>query len=120
VYLKASEALGIPADCCWVVEDTGIGLAAAKAAGMRCVVTTSIYTHDEDFDEADAVAENLDVGPDGPISIGWLNYKAKAEAASTPRNANADIFGTDPDFSGMLKQDCRWKVRYSLWYVSSV
>ena len=34
---------------CVVVEDSRIGLAAAKAAGMRCVVTESHYTRGEDF-----------------------------------------------------------------------
>jgi beta-phosphoglucomutase-like phosphatase (HAD superfamily) len=38
-----------------VVEDSRIGLAAAKAAGMRCVVTESAYTRGEDFRNADAV-----------------------------------------------------------------
>lgn len=38
-----------------VVEDSRIGLAAAKAAGMRCVVTESYYTKGEDFKIADAV-----------------------------------------------------------------
>lgn len=32
-----------------------IGLRAARAAGMRCVVTKSAYTQDEDFSLADAV-----------------------------------------------------------------
>jgi len=40
---------------CVVVEDSGIGLKAAKAAGMTCVVTKSSYTGAEDFSAADAV-----------------------------------------------------------------
>ena len=38
-----------------VIEDSRIGMLAAKAAGMRCIVTTSPYTAEEDFTEADAV-----------------------------------------------------------------
>lgn len=40
---------------CVVIEDSHIGLRAARAAGMRCIVTTSGYTADEDFSLADAV-----------------------------------------------------------------
>ncbi len=49
---------------CVVVEDSHIGLSAAKAAGMRCVVTRSAYTHDEDFTGADRVVDDLDQGID--------------------------------------------------------
>jgi len=41
------------------VEDTHIGCTAAKAAGMRCCVTKSIYSEDEDFSRADAVFDCL-------------------------------------------------------------
>ena len=40
---------------CVVVEDSTIGLRAAKAAGMTCVVTKSSYTGNEDFVGSDAV-----------------------------------------------------------------
>jgi beta-phosphoglucomutase-like phosphatase (HAD superfamily) len=40
---------------CVVVEDSRIGLQAAKAAGMTCVITKSSYTGGEDFAAADAV-----------------------------------------------------------------
>lgn len=40
---------------CVVVEDSRIGMLAAKAAGMACVITKSSYTQNEDFSVADAV-----------------------------------------------------------------
>lgn len=40
---------------CVVVEDSRIGMLAAKAAGMTCVITKSSYTQNEDFSAADAV-----------------------------------------------------------------
>jgi beta-phosphoglucomutase-like phosphatase (HAD superfamily) len=43
-----------------VVEDTHIGLKAAKAAGMHCLVTKSIYTQREDFAVADRVVDSLE------------------------------------------------------------
>ena len=47
-----------------MVEDTRNGLVAAKAAGMRCLVTTSEYSKEEDFTEADLVVEGLGEGDD--------------------------------------------------------
>ena len=38
-----------------MVEDSRIGMLAAKAAGMTCVITKSSYTQNEDFSAADAV-----------------------------------------------------------------
>ena len=63
VYMLAAEELGVEAKRCVVVEDSNIGLRAAKAAGMRCVVTQSGYTADEDFSIADAVFP--EIGDDG-------------------------------------------------------
>ena len=40
---------------CVVIEDSVIGLQAAKAAGMRCIVTKSRYTEKESFKSADAI-----------------------------------------------------------------
>ena len=44
---------------CVVVEDSFIGLQAARAAGMRCIITTSSYTQNEDFTIADAVFDSI-------------------------------------------------------------
>lgn len=35
IYLLGAEELGVEPARCWVVEDSAIGLQAAKAAGMR-------------------------------------------------------------------------------------
>lgn len=53
VYLLAAKELGVDPSRCWVVEDSEIGCKAAKAAGMKCVVTKSIYTQNERFDGAE-------------------------------------------------------------------
>lgn len=45
-----------------VIEDSEIGLTAAKAAGMRCVVTKSSYTALEDFHNADRIVDELGDG----------------------------------------------------------
>lgn len=64
IYILAASTLGVEPSSCVVVEDSGIGLAAAKAAGMKCVVTKSGYTADEDFSKADAVFECIGDPPE--------------------------------------------------------
>lgn len=55
VYLLACKELGLAPMKCVVVEDTAIGAQAGKAAGMKVVVTKSIYSANEDFGDADLV-----------------------------------------------------------------
>ena len=52
-----------------VIEDSHIGMRAARAAGMRCIVTTSSYTADEDFSIADAVFDCIGSGEDANFSM---------------------------------------------------
>lgn len=103
VYLLAAETLKIDPSRCWVVEDSSIGLRAAKGAGMRCVVTKSIYTRDEEFGGADACIDDLDRGLDGPITITYLNYKAGANVYKPVKSVdNAEMFGAKPDLGKMF------------------
>jgi len=69
IYNLASETLNIDPSECVVVEDTRIGLLAAKAAGMHCVVTTNGYTKDEDFTEADLVVSELGDPPNVQVTL---------------------------------------------------
>jgi len=46
-------------ESCVVVEDSLIGLQAAKGAGMRCLITTTSSTENQDFSDADAVLKDL-------------------------------------------------------------
>ena len=48
-YLKAIELAGCPPEECLVVEDSPRGLASAVAAGIRCVVIPSKFTHGNPF-----------------------------------------------------------------------
>lgn len=43
LFLKAAERLGVAPDACAVVEDAVNGIAAAKAAGMRCVAVATSF-----------------------------------------------------------------------------
>jgi HAD superfamily hydrolase (TIGR01509 family) len=56
VYLLALERLGLPEDACLALEDSRNGLMAAKAAGLKCLVSPGVYTRAETFPEADRVA----------------------------------------------------------------
>ena len=51
-YLRAVERAGFPKDACLVIEDTERGLAAATAAGLRCVIVPSPLTLQCRFDGA--------------------------------------------------------------------
>ena len=60
IYNLTAEKMGIDSSDCLVVEDSYTGLLATKAAGMKCIVTTNVYTQDEDFSEADLVVDSLE------------------------------------------------------------
>lgn len=68
IYLLALERLdSSPAEAI-VIEDSRNGLLAAVAAGLRCVVTLSSYTVDEDMHEAILVVSHLG-DPDNPMLV---------------------------------------------------
>ncbi|MGD2174181.1 MAG: HAD family hydrolase [Candidatus Brocadiaceae bacterium] len=72
IYNLATERLGLAPSACVVVEDSRNGLLAAKAAGMRCVITVSTYTGEEDFTEADLVVPSLGDPPDVRVTLADL------------------------------------------------
>lgn len=57
-YLLTSEKLNIAPEFCVVIEDTALGVEAAKKAGMKCIAIPNEYTKDQDFSMADAVVES--------------------------------------------------------------
>jgi HAD superfamily hydrolase (TIGR01509 family) len=59
IYLLTIDELGIAREDAIVVEDSRNGLRAAVGAGLRCVVTVSSYTADEDMSEAALVVTSL-------------------------------------------------------------
>ena len=54
LFLKAAELLGVSPDACTVIEDAVNGVAAAKAAGMRCVAVATSFPP-EQLAQADRV-----------------------------------------------------------------
>ena len=67
IYTLNAEKLGVaPGECC-VVEDMVIGLQAARAAGMKCIVTRSYYSKKDDFSGADLVVDSLGEPDNGTV-----------------------------------------------------
>ena len=59
LYLRALEGLALPAATCLALEDTALGLRAARAAGVPVVITVSRYSGGDDFSGAVAVVDGL-------------------------------------------------------------
>lgn len=72
VYLLAAERFGLAPAECVVIEDSNIGMRAALGAGMKCVITTSSYTFDEDFSGASMVVPELGDGAETNVTIADL------------------------------------------------
>jgi HAD superfamily hydrolase (TIGR01509 family) len=68
IYLKVLGDLDLDASECLVVEDSGIGVAAATTAGLTTIVTVSSFTAEEDFTGAALVLDHLG-DPDLPLTV---------------------------------------------------
>jgi HAD superfamily hydrolase (TIGR01509 family) len=83
LHLQAGEAL--------VIEDSRNGLLAAVGAGLRCVITVSGYTADEDFSEAILVVSSLG-DPGEPARV--LANRSAARPGELVTLADLDICRT--------------------------
>lgn len=68
VYRHALELLGLPPGVCVALEDTRNGNLAARAAGLVTVITTHLFTTDNDFSGAALVLDQLG-DPDHPANV---------------------------------------------------
>lgn len=59
IYNLALQKTGHSPEQCIVIEDSAIGVRAAKAAGIRVIATTNGYTEDEDLSTADIIVSTL-------------------------------------------------------------
>jgi HAD superfamily hydrolase (TIGR01509 family) len=99
IYLLALARLGITARRAVAFEDSAIGVAAAKAAGLLTVATPSDWTRGQDFAAADLVLPSL-ADPGSPLGAAdaWrigapyvgLEQLAIFHAATLPRIAHSD------------------------------
>lgn len=60
VYLVAAGRLGTAPSACVAVEDSSVGVAAAKAAGMACVAVLTGHNAHQRLDAADAHVTHFD------------------------------------------------------------
>jgi HAD superfamily hydrolase (TIGR01509 family) len=81
IYELAKISLKLPVEQCVVIEDSRNGLLAAKGAGLPCLITTSTYTVDEDFSEADRVVPELGDAPSINVTLADLGELAAEFAA---------------------------------------
>jgi HAD superfamily hydrolase (TIGR01509 family) len=65
IYQLALERSEADPGSCFVIEDSSIGVAAARAAGLHTAATVNEYTRDEDLSGADFVVDSLGE-PQGP------------------------------------------------------
>lgn len=59
IYNLALQKTGLTPDECFVVEDSRNGVLAGKAAGMRVLATTNVYTEKEDLSPAEIIVSCL-------------------------------------------------------------
>ncbi|MGZ3256540.1 MAG: HAD-IA family hydrolase [Croceibacterium sp.] len=81
IYELAKVSLHLPVEQCVVIEDSRNGLLAAKGAGLPCLITTSTYTVNEDFSEADRVVPELGDAPNINVTLADLGELAAEFAA---------------------------------------
>jgi HAD superfamily hydrolase (TIGR01509 family) len=68
IYQAALAALDLRPDACLAIEDTENGLRSAAGAGLRCVMTVSVYGGTGPFPGAAAVLSDLGE-PDAPFAV---------------------------------------------------
>ncbi|WMT39321.1 HAD family phosphatase [Paenibacillus sp. D2_2] len=59
VYLEAAKQLRVSPECCVVLEDAKHGVAAAKAAGMKCIGFTNPNSGEQDLSQADLIIDHV-------------------------------------------------------------
>jgi len=80
VYLQMLQALQLGADECLAFEDSGNGLRAASAAGLRTIITPTRYTAHHDFGVALRVVPDL-----GGVTVPQLRRWHEETPASAPK-----------------------------------
>src|SRR3970282_2397232 len=68
VYQFAIAELGLTPETCIAIEDSTNGNKAARAAGLKTVITTHAFTIDNDFTGASLVINQLGE-PDQPFNV---------------------------------------------------
>ncbi len=59
IFLLAVSRLGLKRERCFILEDTLVGVEAARRAGIKCIAIPNQYNRDEDFSCATLVVSGL-------------------------------------------------------------
>lgn len=93
IYQLCGTNLNARPEDCVVVEDSEIGLAAARAAGMPCLVTISEMTVGGDFTGARRVVSSLDGGEGEPaVTVSDLMEWGGDMHSEVPAAAKAAVY----------------------------
>jgi beta-phosphoglucomutase-like phosphatase (HAD superfamily) len=71
VYLEVLRRTGCAPERAVAVEDSGNGVRAAVAAGLRCLAVHNPYTRNDDLSDATLVADGLD----DPALVAWFQRR---------------------------------------------
>lgn len=63
IYVLAAKKINIPVESCLVIEDAVSGIAAAKAAGAKCLALTTSFPAAQ-LSAADKIVPSLEISPD--------------------------------------------------------
>ena len=91
VYLMAVDEMGLDKSRCVIIEDSHIGVGAAVAADISCLVTKSSYTAGEDFTGAKTIVEELGDDANTGVTLETLtgllvdNTSPSSTASAPPR-----------------------------------
>mmetsp|Transcript_20448 Transcript_20448/g.29581 ORF Transcript_20448/g.29581 Transcript_20448/m.29581 type:complete len:290 (+) Transcript_20448:53-922(+) len=77
IYNMAVKTMELDKSRCVIIEDSHIGLGAAKASGISCIVTKSSYTGQEDFTGADMIVEQLGDDAESGVTLNILSSLLK-------------------------------------------
>jgi HAD superfamily hydrolase (TIGR01509 family) len=84
LYRSALECLGVAPASAVAVEDSGVGVLAAKAAGLYCVAVPSALTGGHDFAQADLVLGSL-----AEVPFAEVARRAASGGRQTSQNASS-------------------------------
>jgi beta-phosphoglucomutase family hydrolase len=59
IFLKAAAELGMKPNQCLVIEDSKLGVEAAKHAGMKCIGYHNPHSGNQDLSKADAIIDDF-------------------------------------------------------------
>ncbi len=60
IYVQTAALLEVPVEQCVVIEDSKVGIIAARSAGMKCIGIMNGRNKKEDLQHANIIAENFD------------------------------------------------------------